>query len=117
MKLHGLLGNHQAQANLCVGQTLDTTQRHLGLAAAQVSIFCNSLDHAFKRTVAGCGSFSVSDKTVFIAARDYFFRRKHPISNALVARASCMRAALALNTELADQAFQAAPDRAQTLNS
>jgi len=38
MKFDGLLCNHQAQTNLSVGQTFDTTQRHLGLAAAQVSI-------------------------------------------------------------------------------
>src|SRR5882724_53869 len=118
MELYGLFRNHQAQTNLGVGQAFDATQCHLGLATAQVSILRNSLDHSLVRTVAADGKpFPVGDKTIFFPAGDYFFRREHTIGNALVPRPVCMRAPLALNTELTNQTFKSAPDRAQALNS
>ena len=113
MKLHGLLANHQARTNLGVGQAFHTAQCHLGLAAAQISILCDSLNHTLVRTVAATRySLSISDKAILISARNYFFRRKYSIGNTLITRPVGVRAPLALNAKLADETFQSAPDRA-----
>jgi hypothetical protein len=115
MELHSLLGNLEATANLGIGQSFHAAKCNLCFSAAQVSMLYDPGYGALKRMVQ-LSTFN-SYKPLLAASGNHLFRWEDAISSARFASPALVSLLCALNTQFREQAFQAAPDRAQADSS